>query len=61
LAEWHEIFPNVSSVVALVDRLTHQADIIHIEEESYRLKESRERAEKGVTRRADKKRTKKAI
>ena len=47
--------------MALVDRLTHQADIIHIEEESYRLKESRERAEKGVTRRADKKRTKNSI
>jgi DNA replication protein DnaC len=50
-AEWHEIFPNAS---------THQAEIIQIEGESYRLKESRERAEKRVTRRADKKRTKKA-
>ena len=59
-AEWHEIFPNASSVVTLVDRLTHQAEIIQIEGESYRLKESRERAEKRVTRRADKKRTKKA-
>ena len=58
--EWHEIFPNASSVVTLVDRLTHQAEIIQIEGESYRLKESRERAEKKVTRRADKKRTKKA-
>jgi DNA replication protein DnaC len=59
-AEWHEIFPNASSVVTLVDRTTHQAEIIQMEGEFYRLKESRERAEKRVTRRADKKRTKKA-
>ena len=57
-AEWHEIFPNASSVVTLVDRLTHQAEIIQVEGESYRLKESRERAEKRVTCRADQKRTK---
>ena len=54
------LFPNTSSVVTLVGRLTHQSEIIQIEGESYRLKESRERAEKRVTRRADKKRSKKA-
>ena len=36
-ADWHEIFPNASSVVTLIDRLTHQAEIIQIEGESYRL------------------------
>lgn len=45
-AQWHEIFPNASSVVTLIDRLTHQAEILVIEGESYRLKESRERTEK---------------
>jgi hypothetical protein len=59
--EWHEIFPTASSVVTLVDRLTYEAEIIQTEGESYRLKESRERAKKRVTRRADKKRTKKLL
>ena len=45
-SEWHEIFPNATSVVTLIDRLTHQAEVLSIEGESYRLKESRERAEK---------------
>lgn len=45
-AAWHEIFPNAASVVTLIDRLTHQAEILSIEGESYRLKESRERTEK---------------
>lgn len=43
--EWNEVFPNASSVVALVDRLIHKAEIIKIDGESYRLKESRERNE----------------
>ena len=45
-SEWHEIFPNATSVVTLIDRLTHQAEVLSIEGQSYRLKESRERAEK---------------
>jgi len=53
-AEWHEIFPNAASVVTLIDRLTHQAEIIKIEGESYRLKESRERNDKKLRRRAEK-------
>jgi hypothetical protein len=52
-AQWHEIFPNAASVVTLVDRLTHQAEIIQIEGESYRLKESRERNDKKLRRRAE--------
>lgn len=42
-SEWNEVFPNASCVVALVDRLMHHADVIEIQGESYRLKESRER------------------
>lgn len=59
-AEWNEIFPNASSVVTLIDRLTHQAEIIQIEGESYRLKESRERADKRSRRRSEVKRPKKS-
>jgi DNA replication protein DnaC len=57
-AEWHEIFPNASSVVTLIDRLTHQAEIIQIEGESYRLKESRDSADQRLRRRTALKRPK---
>ncbi len=43
--EWNEVFPNSSSVVALVDRLVHRSEIIEIDGESYRLKEAKERTE----------------
>jgi DNA replication protein DnaC len=42
-AEWGEVFPNAACVVSLIDRLVHKAEIISIDGESYRLKESRER------------------
>lgn len=41
-SEWGEIFPNVGSVVALIDRLVHQSEIITIDAESFRLKEAKE-------------------
>jgi hypothetical protein len=37
--------PHATCTVTLVDRLTHRAEIIEIEAESYRLKESKERRE----------------
>ena len=43
--EWHEVFPNAACVVSLVDRLVHNAEIVAIEGESYRLKEARDRNE----------------
>lgn len=56
--QWNETFPNASSVVTLVDRLTHRAEILQIEGESYRLKEAREhtarKAEERKTRRRNK-------
>ena len=39
-AEWREVFPNAACVVSLVDRLVHDAEIIAIEGEWYRLKEA---------------------
>lgn len=41
---WNEAFPNATTVVTLVDRLVHNAEIVNIEGESYRLKEAQERS-----------------
>jgi len=45
IAEWSEVFPNAACVVALIDRLVHNAEIIAIQGKSYRQKEAQERAE----------------
>jgi DNA replication protein DnaC len=50
--EWNEVFPNSSSVVALVDRLVHRSEILEIDGESYRLKEAKERKEEKRRKRA---------
>jgi DNA replication protein DnaC len=50
-SEWKEVFPSAACVISLVDRLTHHAEIISLEGESYRLKESRERAERQAQKR----------
>jgi DNA replication protein DnaC len=38
--DWHTVFPNASCAVALIDRLTHHAELIPIEGESYRRREA---------------------
>jgi len=38
--DWPTVFPNASCAVALVDRLTHHAEIIRLEGESYRHREA---------------------
>jgi DNA replication protein DnaC len=50
-AEWKEVFPNAACVVSLIDRLTHYAEIVAIEGESYRVKEARERNEQRARQR----------
>lgn len=50
--EWGEVFPNASSVVALVDRLLHRAEVVEIDADSYRLKEAKEREARRATERA---------
>ena len=50
-AEWREVFPNAACVVSLVDRLVHNAEIIAIKGDSYRLKEARERTEQRARQR----------
>ena len=61
--EWNDVFPNSGVVVTLIDRLVHRCEVVEIEAESYRLKESEERkakrAEERKTR-AKKKRRKKS-
>ena len=54
-AEWGEVFPNASCVVSLIDRLVHNAEIINIEGDSYRLKEARERSQQRRQKRAKRK------
>ena len=55
-SEWNEVFPNSSSVVALVDRLVHRSEILEIDGESYRLKEAKERNDEKVRKRAGRRR-----
>ena len=41
--EWGTIFPNAACVTSLIDRLVHNAEIINIEADSFRVKESKEK------------------
>lgn len=43
-SEWNEVFPNAACVVALVDRLVHDAEVVVIDADSYRAKEAAENA-----------------
>lgn len=43
--EWNSVFPNATCIAALLDRLTHHADITLIEGTSYRVRESELEAE----------------
>lgn len=45
-SEWNQVFPNAACVVTLVDRLTHCAEILQIDADSYRHKEAAERSER---------------
>ena len=38
--EWGTIFPNAACVPALIDRLTHHAEILTVSGESYRRREA---------------------
>lgn len=60
-AEWGEVFPNATCVVTIVDRLVHRCEVVTLDGESFRLKESREaariRARKRARRKAQKQRS----
>jgi DNA replication protein DnaC len=51
-AEWNEVFPNATSVVTLVDRLVHRCELVAIDGDSYRLKESKQEARRRAQQRA---------
>ncbi len=53
-SEWTSIFPGAACATALVDRVVHHADVIHIEGKSYRLRES-ELAQKAKPKRKPRK------
>ena len=41
--QWDTIFPNASCAVALIDRLTHHAEILALEGDSYRRRDAEQR------------------
>ena len=55
-SDWKEVFPNATCVVTLVDRLTHHADVVKIDGESYRHKEAQEEAKRKARLRAQRRR-----
>ena len=44
--DWDTVFPHATCTVALIDRLTHRADIIRLEGDSWRRKEAKERLDR---------------
>ncbi len=56
-AEWHTVFPSATCATALVERVVHHADIVKIEGESYRLRESKQDAESRDVSRRDRKKS----
>jgi DNA replication protein DnaC len=55
-ADWHTVFPSATCATALVERVVHHADIVKIEGDSYRLRESQQDANtRGASRRDKKK------
>jgi DNA replication protein DnaC len=55
-ADWHTVFPSATCATALVERVVHHADIVKIEGESFRLRES----QLAATSRGNSRREKKA-
>ena len=53
--DWHTIFPTATCATALIERIVHHADIVSIEGESYRLRESQNDAKERRTTRKPKK------
>lgn len=41
-SEWTKVFPGAACITALIDRLTHHCEILEIDADSYRLKESKQ-------------------
>ncbi len=54
-SDWNQVFPNATSVVTIIDRLVHKAEILSIEADSYSLKEAKERAAQKAQQRKQRK------
>jgi DNA replication protein DnaC len=54
-ADWHTVFPSATCATALVERVVHHADIVKIEGESFRLRESQTAATSRSNARREKK------
>jgi DNA replication protein DnaC len=52
--DWGTVFPGAACLVALIDRLTHRAEILSIDGESYRRKEANERKQRRSKKSEDK-------
>lgn len=50
-ADWGEVFPNATTVVTIVDRLVHRCELVTLDGDSFRLKESKQDAKKRAERR----------
>jgi DNA replication protein DnaC len=44
-AEWNTVFPNAACATALIERLVHHSDIVTIDGDSYRVRESEQEAQ----------------
>jgi DNA replication protein DnaC len=56
-SDWSTIFPGAACVTAMIDRLTHHAEILLIDADSYRHRESKERQARKHTSKSKKKGT----
>lgn len=56
-SDWGTIFPGAACVTAMIDRLTHHAEILVVDADSYRHRESKERQAKKSTAKPKKKGT----
>jgi hypothetical protein len=52
--DWNNVFPNAACVVSLIERLVHNAEIVDIEGDSFRLKEAKERQARRAAERKQK-------
>ena len=49
--DWGEVFPNATTVATIVDRLVDRCEVVNIQGDSYRLKESKELARRQAQKR----------
>lgn len=53
-SRWNEVFPSATSVLAVVERVIHHAEIVQIDADSWRLKDATEQREQRAAARSGK-------